>query len=702
MSVYLNELTKHRPPAAKTRKSRFGVHIVLLLVIGAYLRAWSMMNESPSFEEAMAALIAAVPFTQYIGRAQPDFCPPVFYIFSHFVTMFQLSLAALRVVSIVAGALTPVALYLVGRRLYGESAAVLASYLLLLNPLHVYYSQEFQPSALFVLISIGGFLAMVRSAESNRWRDWLVYDILAILLLHTQREAAFLVLAFPMIQLFRAVFFPPVNKERRMHRFRLIQGVLLNHFIIIAISIPWLWIMPNKLPWALPVPDASAILRIFGGFYLFGFTGWRPLSLWVTTLLLFVLMLPPLLKTVRRMDFRTFAAMATLALAIVLPFVYSKFETPRFLSEREGMTALPWFCLTLGILIARCNWVIKFGLSGIFGVVFLFATIAQARTLQKTATTDMLNTIISDGASTDDILAFWPGYTLSLGQFWKEYYGKSFNVVAVSDLLQTWADVPADQAVYFVVSQFPADSAHLYTFQGALTQYANSEILWQNRLNMVLKSENLDQKTLAQWYEEPRSLKILDQPTSNTQFIFTAADPAFKPKDKKLKTVKEADEQTSDTDTAGTGSTKAKALMAGSRWGFAYDRLDLNYDPTGHRFIWTTKPSVTLQLDVTLAPGRYLLRLHCSPDFDQPEYGRYKDRTVELTLRSGEDQRKVTLENAQTITLAFSTDVELHSLPVTIAVDKMYNVPSPAGGSFGVKIYSLSIDQEAGATTAEF
>src|SRR5690606_24091658 len=102
--------------------------------------------------------------------------------------------------------------------------------------------------------------------------------------------------------------------------------------------------------------------------------------------------------------------------------------------------------------------------------------------------------------------------------------------------------------------------------------------------------------------------------------------------------------------------------------------------------------TVTLDLKVMLAPGNYLLRLHCSPDFDQPEYGRHEDRTVQLTLRSGEDQRRVRINSAETITLQFSTDVELHTLPVTISVDEMHDVPPPAGGSFGIKIYSISID----------
>lgn len=663
MSAYISELSQSQQPI-KVRKTRFWFHVLVLAIAGAYLRAWSMMNESPAFSEVIAALVALVPFGEYISTAQPDFCPPLFYLISHPIASATSSLASLRIISIVAGALTPVALYIAGRKLYGESAGLIAGYLLLLNPLHIYFSQEFQPSAVFVLLGIAGFVAMVRSAESNRWRDWLVYDIIAILLLHTEREAAFFVITFPIVQLCRALFFPPVHSERRMRRFRLLQGILLNHFIVIAITIPWLWVMPNKVPWDLPIPVPSDLLRVFGEYFIFGLTGWNLLAPWLACLLIFFLLLPPLLKTARRLDFRTFAAVAVMLLTLLLPYIYSQFETPRFVPEREGFTALPWFCLTLGILLARCNWLIKFGLMMIFSVVFLGSSIQQARTLQKTATTDMLNAIIKDGGTPDDVVAFWPGFTTAIGDFWSKFYDQTFTTAGAGELLESWANLPQDRPVYFVVSQFPNESPHLYTFQGALTQYSDSSILWQNRLNMLIRAENMNQKILAQWYDEPKSLKILDQPTSETQFIFTADDPIFRPE--------EGQED---------------------RWPFAWNRLDLSYDSTGHRYIWTTEPTVNLDLKVNLAPGKYLLRLHCSPDFDQPEYGRYKNRAVQLTLRSGEPQRRVRLDSADTITLLFSTDVELQTLPVTITVDKMHNVPPPAGGSFGIKIYSIRIDQ---------
>lgn len=678
MSVYLREITKGRP-GLKTQKSRFWIHTLLLLLISIYLRAWSVHSESPSFDEVMASLISDVPVASYISQPQPDYAPPIFYLLSHPIAVSTADAAdVLRIISIIAGALTPFALYLLGRRLYGESAAVLSAYLLALNPLHVYFSQEFQPSALFALLSIGGFLAMVRSAESNRWRDWLVYDLIAIALLHTQREAPFLVLAFPLVQLCRALFFPPTNQERRMHRFKLIQGILLNHFIIIAISIPWLFIMPNKPQWQMEAPTSNDLLQIFGKFYLFGLTDWRPFAPWLTTIILFLLLLPPLAKTLRRLDFRTFAAIAMVIFAVALPFSYSLIESPRFVPEREGFTALPWFCLAVGILLSRCNWLIKFGLSSLFAAVFIASSIQQARTLQKTATTDMLNAIIRDGAKDDAILAFWPNYTVNIGHFWKDYYSKPFNITSAGDLLETWAEVPSNKPIYFVVSQFPGNTPHLYTFQGALSQYSEySKILWQNKLNMVIKAENLNQQTLAHWYDEPRSLKILDQPSSDTQFIYTAADEVFKPPMEKTK----------------SDPTKMVQTIADEDWPLAYNRPDISYEITGHRFIWTTRPNVELTLPVRLAPGNYLLKLHCSPDFEQAEFGRYQKREVNVEVRAGEDRRKVHVDKAQTIHLPFTTDVELDKLRVTISVDKMHNVPPPSPGSYGIKIYSIAIDQ---------
>src|SRR5690606_22643432 len=121
-------------------------------------------------------------------------------------------------------------------------------------------------------------------------------------------------------------------------------------------------------------------------------------------------------------------------------------------------------------------------------------------------------------------------------------------------------------------------------------------------------------------------------------------DAVFRPPTDKPPGERPTAEETTDTKKAAK-----KAAEAAKNWPFAYDRVDMNYDPTGHRFVWTTKPVVTLDLPVTLAPGKYLLRLHCSPDFDQPEYGRYKDRQVQLTLRSGGDSRQVPLKSAETI-----------------------------------------------------
>lgn len=639
------------------KKSKFWIHAAILGIAGFLLRAWSVREESPGFDEMMAMLIASDPFSQYTSHLKPDFCPPVFYALYHPVAFFGESVGYFRALSILIGTFTPIFLYAVGRKLLSETAALIAAWLLLLNPLHVFYSQEVQPAAPFILLSIITVYYMIRSAESNSLRDWAFYDILAIVLLHTKREAIFFVAILPLIQFTRVLFFPPQHQEKRISRGRLLQNILLNHFIVLAVSVPWLWIMPNKVPWPLPVPGIRDLLNVFVQYMPFGMITFSAIPVWAVTAALAILLLPPFLKSIHRIDFRTYVIFIVTFLAPLIPFLYSQAETPRFIASREAATAIPFICLALGILIARCNFVIKTALIIVFCGIFSFSSYRQAVSLQKTASTDMLNTIMKDNPPQDAIVAFWPDYTEEIGHFWERFYGQKHTYTTARNLLQHFANLSPGQTVYFVLSQFPSNTEHLYTFPGALHQFSQSSTLWKDGYNRVIKSTNLDQKTLDQWYKDPQTLKILDQPTTNTQFIFTPDHNVFK------------------------GNS------------FATDRLDLSYDSTGERVVWTTEGTIKMDLPVRLAPGAYDLRLHCSSHFEQPEFHRDIKRQVQIELRTAEARRKNTVSDKQIISVEFTTDTELESLPIQISVDPMLKLPYPSPGTYGIKIYSISIEQ---------
>lgn len=639
------------------RKLIIVLHAIVIFLLAVGLRAWSMRSEAPGFSEMLATLCAMRKPAQYLSYAHTDFCPPLYYAFLHPLTNVSLAVGMLRLVSVLTGSFTCVALYFAGRYLFGAAAGLLAGYMMAVHPLHIYFSQEAQPFVISGLLLVAAVVLLVRTVEENRWRAWLLYDLVLVLLLHVQRDAVFVVVAFPIVQLLKAAFFPPVAEQRRIRRVSLIQAIVINHLLIGAISLPWLSVMPSKLLWSLARPGPAEALRVFSHYDLRGMSGFFMPFATALSVLLYLLLLPPAIRLARLHQFRHFAIVALLLLALLLPFGYSLIKSPRFSSSEQAMLTLPFFILLLAALLSYCNAVVRTVLFAVFCGIFLAATVRQAITLQKTSWTAMRNEILKTHPHEHDVAAFWPDFTREIGNYWDALYGRQFDCATATEVLDQYASLPEDARVYFVVSQFPSKQPHLYTFAGALQQYAHTKLLFKERLNMVFQARNLDRKNLSLWYNAPESLRLLDQPTSQTQFLFTAADPIFN------------DPQ------------------------FESDRPDLTYDANGRRCVWTKQRHVTLDLTVTLAPGYYVIRVHCSPTFEQPEYDREIQRVVNVELMSGADRRKSTIQGETTLKLSTSTDTELKHLHLSIDTDPMVSVPAPAGGKFGLKVYSIAIDQ---------
>lgn len=639
------------------RKLLTWVHAVLIFLIAIGLRVWNIKSEGPSFEEMLASLTAARPLQDYLASAYPDFCPPAFYAVLHPMAENNLPLWMLRLPSALSGSVAAVLAFFVGRTLFTNQIGLIAGYLLALSPLHIYFSQEVEPLALASLVFFGAIIFCVRAAESNLLKDWLLYDVFLVLLLYLFREAPFLVVTFPLLQLARAAFFPPTEEQRRIRRSGLLQAIAFNHLLVTAVSLPWLSISTSKLPWPLPQPTGQDLMQVFADYYLTGLSQLRWDKAPYLLLLLYILLLPPMIRVIRKPDFRSFAILAGLLLSLGIPFTYSILENSRFHSQRMSLLTLPFFILAVAMLIGRCNPVVRLVLFLAFAGVFVGSTVSQARSLQKVSWTAMRNAVVQNTPGPEDLVVFWPDHTIEVAKYWQSAYGNEFQSVRASDLLTKWADIPHDSRFFFIISQYPSREPHLYTFPGALHQFARSTVLYQDRLNSVVAATDLNETKLAGWFRKPDSLAVLDQPTSQTQFLFAANDPLF------------------------TGPS------------FHNDRPDVSFDEEGRRAVWTRTSHVDLNLTVTLAPGFYIVKLHCSPEFKQPEYGRHVDRAVSVEIVTGADRKKVQLTQESTIRLTTSTDNELRNLKISIHTDPMLKIPPPDGGTFGIKIYSIAIDQ---------
>jgi mannosyltransferase len=96
---------------------------------------------------------------------------------------------ALRILSAVCGVLSVPVLWMVARRFFPKGAAAeLAAFLLALNPLHIWFSQEARPYAFFVLLFLATCLQFLHAMDKpdRLWRwFWLTVFLVLCALTHT-------------------------------------------------------------------------------------------------------------------------------------------------------------------------------------------------------------------------------------------------------------------------------------------------------------------------------------------------------------------------------------------------------------------------------------------------------------------------------------------------------------------------------------
>jgi hypothetical protein len=645
------------------RKLMVWLYALLLLLVGAGLRVWNMTAEAASYDEIAASLAAIRGVGDYLGSPQLAQCPPLYYLILHPLSWAGGFLWLMRLPSVIAGALVPVLIYVLGRRHFGNRAAGMAGFLLAVNPLHVFYSQEVKSAALFTLLLVAAFYFLIRSAEKNKFSDWALFDVFSVALAYTNRGGVFLLGVFLLIHLSKVLFFRDPEDPRRLRRSRLLGTLLYNYVIVTACCLPWFLMSAGRSGPLEPVPEPLDLLRVFARFYTFGMLEPKPIRPLVS-LFLYVLLVPPLIGMLRTLSFRTLAAVVALVVGLLVLYAVSLTPVASFSSPREGVLLVPLFALALGALIGRCNAYVRTGLFVLFSMTFLYGTVRQGLpgSQQKTPW-GVINNVVESKARTTDLLVYWPDSTLQVGEY---YFGNRYKMVSATDLFEKWGEQPMNQSVFFIISKFPAPGLHLYTFPGALHQYAKSDILRMNGLDCVIQTRELNMLNLKLWYANPQSLNVVDEPSSDTQFLFTAAD------------VLDSKDQ-------------ARSLFRNPQ--FHWNEPGMCYELNGRRIIWTKGDRTDLELPVSLTPGNYILKLHCSPRFEQPEYNRDYERTVELGIRTGEERKKLSLDKETVVRVPFTTDREKRTLPVHIEVSPVQKIDRPRHMTFGIKIYSISIDQ---------
>jgi|GEM_PF-1356554 len=176
---------------------RIDLLLTALLSAGAFLRLLFITAEGLWHDEALAAISTFKPFLEmisfqlYIGHS-----PLYLFILKPLAVLFGSSELVLRMPSVIFGVLSIYALHVLARELFdNEWIAYTATALFSFSAIQVHFSQEARPYAILVFLSILSFYCFLRALELNRFRLWLAYSVITVLMIYLSATSVFLLAA---------------------------------------------------------------------------------------------------------------------------------------------------------------------------------------------------------------------------------------------------------------------------------------------------------------------------------------------------------------------------------------------------------------------------------------------------------------------------------------------------------------------------
>ena len=150
--------------------------LIALILLGALLRLLNLGGKSMWLDEAFSAANAALTQAEIWARVSEPH-PPLYYSLLHAWRAAGDGDAWLRLPSVLTSWLNLGLMFLLARRLLGREAALLATALLALSPLDLWYAQE---ARMYIFVTTCGLLAALGLASLRPWGMLLAAGALAL------------------------------------------------------------------------------------------------------------------------------------------------------------------------------------------------------------------------------------------------------------------------------------------------------------------------------------------------------------------------------------------------------------------------------------------------------------------------------------------------------------------------------------------
>ena len=245
-------IMKTRPQTPDNRLARpltgtrvYRLPLLLLLLTGLLLRSLRLTWQPLWWDEGYSVYFATEPIGRMLGLTAHDIHPPLYYALLHgWLSLWQSAQPlVLRLFSLLIGVAALPLLAWLAHTFFPHQARLpqLAMFLLLINPLHLFYSQEVRMYGLALALGMAStvFFWQIIGADdgkSSKRRAYVGYVIAATLALYTLYYLAFLLLAH---------FVWAAWHFRRQVRRTL--GLVITDSLIALLYLPWLLYVGSTL-----------------------------------------------------------------------------------------------------------------------------------------------------------------------------------------------------------------------------------------------------------------------------------------------------------------------------------------------------------------------------------------------------------------------------------------------------------------------
>jgi uncharacterized membrane protein len=402
-------------------------------------------------DEAFSVILAQYAISDIIQLTAGDFTPPLYYLILHvWIYLFGSSEIAVRLLSTCFYSLLLPYVYIFIRQIDPRKKSwlpLLATCLVSINPMIVYYAFEARAYMLMVLLTVMTTVYFLQT----KWR-W--YVVCATCGLYTHPYIVFILLVHVLYMLY-------VKNKTEIRTF------LMCALVIIVLYIPWLFTIYFQIQrggsmWFFPV-DVNLIQAVLGNIYT-GYEG-TPHFFWQWSKVLSLAIMSAIVSGVLypsiRKDYRFFLlAWLIVPLGIVISV---SFVRPIFVARYILYTTIAEIILiTIGIYAIRYAAIRTFVLSFVF-VGTLWFNVWYAPYHQKVDFQSSFRRIQKTYEKGDYILA-----TSALSYFESYYYAQDSDYVFLYNPLR-------EQLPSYVGSVLIPDERHLSKLPGDHTSYLVSE-----------------------------------------------------------------------------------------------------------------------------------------------------------------------------------------------------------------------------------